>query len=360
MTQASRLQTEKKEVQISYTPNPTPRAASLETPWQTPMKTPQEIAQSALSEFPTPAKYYPIQTDKNKKIHVLLSPSAKKTEEAIYKFRQKSTGTCYIGMASRVGARASKWMSAANNSLSEAGQQALAKEIRKNPDDFEFGIVVSKEKLKTKGIKNASLGEIEALYIEFYKQKGPLFNKRGGNGGGVKKRAITTKKTAKEASKQIRAHYHSPEKSYPLDSKTYKVLLTPSAKGDLYIIKRIEELVGENASIRRYVGRTDRPDVRPRLAEHSHFARHPEKIRSQQSKLYQDMHKFPEQFEVKLLDSNALGSDDIDMLETGLIEFFKEADSEDQSPNTSNSRVYNKYAGGNGSHAAPPIKQLFI
>ena len=107
----------------------------------------------------------------------------------------------------------------------------------------------------------------------------------------------TSKKTAKEASKQVRALYHTPEKSYPLEAKTYKVLLTPTAEGDLYIIKRIEALTGEKAFIKRYIGRTGRPDVRPRFAEHSHFARHPEKIRSQKSSLYQDMHKFSEQFE---------------------------------------------------------------
>ena len=312
----------------------------------------QRVHDTAVSNFPTPKKYYDVAVNKKQKIQVQLTPNAKK-EDAIYKFRQKSTGKSYIGMASLVQKRVSSWMTAVNNPECEAAQALLAQEIRKNPKDFEFGIIVSKQELQASGNNLKSLGEIEALYIEYYKQKAPLFNKRKGGGGGTKKIRTTQTKSQAEVSKKVRAIYHTPKKSYPLDANTYKVLLTPSAKGDLYIIKRVEKLTGNAAKIKRYVGRTER-EVKKRLGEHSHYTRHSEKIRHQKSELYQDMHTFPEQFEIKVLDSNQLGIDDIDMLETGLIEFF-----ENQDP-TSNNAVYNTYAGGNGSHAArPPARKLF-
>lgn len=292
-----------------------------------------------LTSFPTPQKYYPLGVDvKSKKISVFLSPKAKKQEDAIYKFRQKSTGKCYIGIASKVSERVSGHLYNFRHPRKEGGQSALAQAVRKNPKDFEFGILVTKDK-----VENLEVEEMEAIYIEYHKAKGPLFNKRKGGGGGARKKATANKRTQKEVSEKVKALYHTPKKSYKLDSTTYKVLLTPSAKGDIYIIKRVSKLNGKD-NIKRYIGKTERA-VKKRLSEHSHYTRHAEKIRGQKE-LYKEMRKFPSEFEVKLLNSQELTGDDPCQIETGLIEFFKE----------NNKLLYNANRGGGGGQAR---KRLF-
>ena len=274
----------------------------------------------------SPTKYYPVAPD----FTVKLTPTAKKVQDAVYKFRRKSDNASYVGMASLVQKRVTNHTYTFRHPEKDVGQSELAKAVRENPEDFEFGILVTKDDVADKSL---SLGELEAIFIEFQRQKGPLFNTRkGGGGGSAAPQTRASTRSQKEVSELVAKLYTSPEKSYPLDTRTYKVLLTPSAKGDLYVIKRITE----DASVKRYVGKTERP-IRARMAEHSHYTRSKAKQLSQ-SELYTDMRTFPEQFEIKLLDSKQFNEQDIDMLERGLIEFFPKDE------------LYNKNSGGGGGH----------
>lgn len=288
----------------------------------------------------SPAVYFEVKSDRtHKKVQIPLPPEVKKSRDVIYKFKRIEDGASYIGMTNNLAKRLSSHISAINNPRSEAGQSALAKAVRKDASGFVFGILTSINELRAQGI-HAELDQLETEYIERQKKKGILFNKRTGGGGGRAKSKKPTKSQA-DVSLRVACTYKSPSKSYPLDTN-YKVLLTPSAKGDLYILKRTSE-----QGARRYVGKTGRP-IGTRLSEHSHYARHAEKIRSQKSELYQEIHQNPEQFCVKMLDSKELGGEDIDQTETGLIEFFQSEGAQ---------ALYNKNQGGGGGH--PKCKLSF-
>lgn len=303
--------------------------------------------------FGTPKTYFPVIRDKeNERVNVHLTPGSKSQMDAIYKFRRKSDGASYIGMATNVQKRLSSHLSAVNNQGSEAGKSKLASAIRINPDDFEFGLIATKAQIDAMGI-SVELDELEKMYITSQKIKGKVFNTRAGGGGGTSKKskAVTSQEKVNKAVAKL---YRTPDKSYAVDPRSYKVLLSPSDKvsEQLYIIKR-KHTVNDEEVNKRYIGRTGRRRS-ARLAEHSHFARHPEKIKSQKSELYRDMHAYPEQFSVKILDPKEFdgedGSQDIDQLETGLIEYFANQDTTSKKVDEVLKPVYNKNRGGGGSY----------
>ncbi len=269
-----------------------------------------------MSYLDSPVKYYPLRPD----LSVALTPSAKGAKDAVYKFKRESDGTSYIGSTAHVGRRVNGHVYSFRHEDKEAGQSAVAQAVRTNYKDIFFGVLAS-------NVEDVALEEDR--YVQANKQKGPLFNKRRGGGGGAKR--PTKQKTVSE---NVDIVYNSPKKSYPLNPDTLKVELTPSAKGDIYVFKRTD-----GDEVTRYVGETERA-VQRRLGEHSHYARHPEKPRGKR-RLYTDMRENPEQIEVKVMSSKELGGKTASDAEKGLIRYFKDLGAE----------LYNANGGGGGGSA---------
>ncbi len=320
--------------------------------------TPSPLSQKEIFDcfegFSTPKKTYPVSTKRGiKKIQIPLSPSAKKPQEGLYRFKRKSDETSYIGVSSNINKRVSKHLFSFRHPEKEVGKQQLPQAVqahakKKNAEnDFDFGVIFTKEQLPEK-LRSLSMKEIEAHYIEYKKSKKvSLFNRRKGGGGGSGPKKSTTagtKKTLDEVVEQINSSYHTPEKAYRLNRKSLRVELTPSAKGHIYIIKRTStsEDKDHKASkvVSRYIGKTERSHPIFRLREHSSHARHPE-TETGQKRLYKDMRKHPEEFSVHLVDSKLCGDTDLDIFEKGLIRHYKDK----KQP------LYNKNSGGGGGHS---------
>jgi predicted GIY-YIG superfamily endonuclease len=284
------------------------------------------------SEYETPEKTYSIKKD-GRLTTADLSPSLKAKQDAVYRFKD-SKDRCYYGYASDIFKRASKHLSDAANESSRRGKTPLAQAVRESTDSTcSFGVLFTKDDVP-KALEELSIQDLEMHYIDYKKSQGKeLLNRRRGGGGGAAKAKTKTysKQDVKASAKKIRAVYKSPEKSYPIDSKSLRVQLTPTAKGSIYVIKKITDKS-------RYVGKTERK-IQKRMSEHSSFARNKDSELGHK-RLYKDMRKAPEDFVVKLYDPEKLGIEDLNLCEKALIQHFKEQDEP----------LYNKNDGGGGGH----------
>lgn len=90
----------------------------------------------------TPEKRYPLKR-KAGRVHIDMTPSVKKVKNAIYRFKEKKTGQCYVGQSVNPGKRAYSHHWGINHPEKDVGQKKLYKKIRKNPEDFDFGVITT-------------------------------------------------------------------------------------------------------------------------------------------------------------------------------------------------------------------------
>jgi hypothetical protein len=328
----------------------------------TPPSSPKKSLEQSLTEFfdecSTPKKKYPVRTASGvKNIEIQLSPTAKKTKsEVIYRFKQKSTGKKYIGVTSSLRDRTSQYHYSFRHPKKDVGKTPLAKAVQGNAtraskgrgaENFDFGIVFKKEDLPEE-LQHLSMKQLEKLYINHEKaKKTALFNKRSGGGGGDSRpKAAGPRATKEEVDafvETLHEKYTSPQKSYPISPNTLTVKLTPSAKGKAYVFKKTDLKRLKNHKIteftKRYIGKTERDNVSSRLGEHSAHARNEEKEIAHKP-FYRDLRNHPEQFRVQVIDTEQFNTDDPDVIERGLIQYYKEKDAS----------LYNTNKGGGGGY----------
>lgn len=131
------------------------------------------------SEY-SPEYLFPISTRimKNGSTRVSLRFKKKMVGNFIYQFRNKVTGEIYVGETRRLNGRVSMHLSTANRSDQPSVKktsQKLYAALKKNPENFEFGII------EVKG----SPRKLEVLAIEYYKRVALkiLYNRNRGGGG---------------------------------------------------------------------------------------------------------------------------------------------------------------------------------
>ncbi|MBS0655235.1 MAG: hypothetical protein JSR46_05630 [Verrucomicrobia bacterium] len=298
----------------------------------------------------TPRKNYQIRTkDGIPLISASVSASAKKLKTGLYRFKREPDDKKYIGFSTDIPKRLAKHLTTFRHPEKDVGKGALPKAVQKNAkrvhkgkenEQFLFGVLFTKEDLPQE-LQHLSLAKIEQLYIDYKKSQGAsLFNKRRGGGGGHGKEGQAMQVTAAEVDafvKKLHQNYTSPPKSYPINPVTLQVELTPSAKnGKIYAFKRTTEV-----ETKRYIGKTERDSLVPRMAEHSSHARNKEKDMSKKP-LYKDIRKHPKQFRVQAIDTSQFETDNLELIERGLIQYHQEK----KQP------LYNKNAGGGGGHTA--------
>lgn len=317
----------------------------------TPRKSAEEGITAFFDKFASPEKKYPVKTDC--KIKKIALPFPSMEGEVLYRFKEKSTGKKLIGVTSDVRARANRYVTSFRHPEKDIGKSSLAKAVQKNAlqvlkgkenQDFDFGVLLRKEDLP-KHLQHLSMADIEKLYINYEKTKGTaLFNRRSGGGGGqARTKMAATKEEVAKFVKTLHKTYKSPKKFYQINRKNLRVELTPSAKGNVYVLKRkqIKQLKSHPIAeiTNRYIGKTERPKISSRMAEHSSYARHGEKELGKKP-LYRDIRNHPEEFEVQLIDTKQFETDDLDLIENGLIQYYKEK----------KASLYNKNKGGGGGY----------
>lgn len=226
--------------------------------------------QALVDQNKTPEKTYDVKVDESGWVSLPLTPGAKKAANIIYMFRSKSTKRVLIGKTEGTAAkRVSGYVSTFNHPEKDKGKLPLPRAVQANPTDFEFGILC-------KSPLDVDLGALEQSYEEL---KGAIthgFNERKGGGGGHARKAdkenITPEKVD-EVRKALFQNFSSPVKKPIRKTETgYTVPLSPNSKKTkkvIYVFKN--RVTGE-----RYVGKTLR-ELRKRISEHMHYAKHPEK-----------------------------------------------------------------------------------
>ncbi len=309
-------------------------AAILPSPGKEPAlvtPTTQRVKQFT-QENDTPDKLYNLSFDEDEdKVVLPLTPSVKKLERVIYMFRNKTTGEVLIGKTeTEVTKRVSGYVSAFNNPKSAKGKLPLPNDVRKNPDNFEFGVLGQVP-------DDLDIDKLESHYIELKKEIGGCYNQRKGGGGGHARKALKTKasiKKTKKVTQEIFTNFISPQKNPVVKSKKGpQVLLSPESKKTAKVIYVFKN----NVTGQRYIGKTMR-ELRKRISEHMHFARHTDKENSQKE-LYKDLRKNPADFSVGILYKAPKKSKDIDLdtIEKAFITHY-------DSVNTG----YNQNGGGGG------------
>jgi group I intron endonuclease len=285
--------------------------------------------QKIIDENSTPQKTYPL-TSKGGKVKIMLTPNVKKLERVIYMFRNKINGKVLIGKTeSTIAKRTSAYVSSFNNPNTQKGKLALPKDVRKNPNNFEFGCLCNAP-------DDVDLDALETRYIDMKKELQSCYNVRRGGGGGHarNKRTKATVAKTKKVLAEIQNTFTSPEKKPVVKTKKGPtVLLTPKTKKSANVIYVFKNNVTEQ----RYVGKTIR-ELRKRVSEHMHYARHTDKEESKKE-LYKDLRKNPANFSVGILYKAPKDSKDID-----LDEIEKSFISHYDSVKTG----YNKNSGGGG------------
>jgi len=283
-------------------------------------------------EFSTPEKYYPVKSDGSVDSN---SPSLKTRQNVIYVWKNTQDSKRLIGYTDDVQNRLGGYKQSFKKE-----QTALAQAYKDSPTDFQFGLLVTEEKLAEKGLvlddKTDEWGQLETDFIKAKNSIKHGYNKRLGGGGGCARRKNETNEEKKARKKdeqerviqrieKLKEEYESPIKSFPLDEKTFAVKFSPETKKKkdvLYSIRQQKELTKTDGSIvkyvKRYIGMTE-PPVARRFNSHCSYARHPEKRPHPQ---YKAMHDEPKTFRVKVYDCDK--TEDLHVLEIAMIKFFRQ------------------------------------
>ena len=228
-------------------------------------------ARAAISRNTTPEKTYGIKVDAKGKHTLELTPGVKKVSRVIYMFRRKSDGKVLIGKTEGpVAKRASSYMSSVNHPEKDRGKLPLPAAVRKNPDDFEFGILCK----DTDGI------DLEVLEREYIEAKNALvhgFNQRRGGGGShaaSPATPITPERIKRVCTGIIKDFISPPDKKEVIKKANgkFQVKFSPNSKKS----KKVIYVFKNTATGERYVGRTMR-ELNKRISEHLHYASRAEK-----------------------------------------------------------------------------------
>jgi ribosomal protein S6 len=232
---------------------------------------------------PVKPKSYPaFVSPVSKRVKFALTPSVKDKENVIYQINEASTDKSYVGKTGQVFRKRIQQHQSSINTTKDRGKTQLYQRIRENPKDFSVRVLDQATR--------ETLDAAEAAQIKKIGSVKSGYNKNRGKGGGS---------CADKADKPfVPPSRSTPEKYFPLKKRsdgTVGVKFTPrSAK-----IERAVYVFRNEETDERYVGKTIRK-VPKRLAEHLHFANHPEKEQGQK-RLYKEIRENTEAFSVGIL-----------------------------------------------------------
>ncbi len=113
-------------------------------------------------------------TTYGKRFSVTLPASMKQAKNVVYVWKNTATGERYVGKTIRqLKARVAEHLHHANNPSSEAAHAPLYQGIRDNHKHFEVGILY-----KAPAADEATLDEAEKAFIEYYKTRAAVYNRR--------------------------------------------------------------------------------------------------------------------------------------------------------------------------------------
>jgi hypothetical protein len=246
------------------------------------------------NEYFTPEKYYP--ADANGKF--VVTPTTAKTSRVIYVILNKKTEERYVGKTEQeLRERLYSHNFGIAHPEKQIGQKKLYEDIRENPEDFQIGILCRVEDEK-------DIIEVEKKLIA---AKGSYDN--GYNltrGGGAKKTGSGIADLPDEIP--------TPKKYYRFDKDKMKFQFSPSAAKT----KNVVYVIYDQLTEKRYVGKTEQ-ELRKRFHSHHFYIAHPE-AEDSDFMLYKAMRERPEDFFAGILYQPPGQEDDIEVLESYLIQ----------------------------------------
>lgn len=266
----------------------------------------------------TPPRKYPFLKKSDGSFYVPLSPKAKKVNNFIYRIKNHTSGTSYVGKCSnRFAKNVSRYVSAINNPAKDTTK--FGADVRAG-ETFTIGILY---KIKP----GEDINQEEVRWIKQKKLVDKLYNiTKGGNGGRSIARAASTKKiTAATMDALFRKVYKSPERKIRLFKK-----MSPSTSGKKKPPKQQHSIklattftplkkqndtpsgvykitqVTEHGRKLEYVGKAT--NLKNRISTHIHYANNPSKKQAAENPLYKAIHTAYEEFYISEIDTQTIRS----------------------------------------------------
>lgn len=299
---------------------------TLSTPPTTPPTTPEKkplapiyetdspntkLYKSIVNQHPTPEKKIPLTVEANGRIAVDLSPDSKKAANLIYRYKHEPSGKVLIGKTEvEMRKRLSGYVRSFNSERAPDAHLKLPTAVRKNPEQFTFGILKS-----ITDEEDIDLGKLEDAYIVHRDAIKHGYNERRG-GAGAKKRKSLTEEDIEKLHKMVPTllRQDSPAdfaKFLKKDGGVVRSDMAPEMKKEaasVYCITEYPHDITECTADtlkkykedekKRYFGKTEGP-LGHRFSTHLHLANHPENPKAD-APLYKKLRKHPERFKVDI------------------------------------------------------------
>jgi hypothetical protein len=263
----------------------------------------------------TPEKNYPIVQSPGGTIAVALTDRIKKFMSrlaAVYRFKDSVTDGRYPGASQVPRKRVSSHTWAFRHP--DQARTPLAAAVSKNPTNFTFGVIAFRK-------KGSDLDPMEIEAIERSKEKGPVFNRRRGGGGGTSHKTQRVSKQVFDTAYAIFSCNYSPPTLYKFYTQKGRIRIDipPALKSQTNLIYDIIEQT-ENGPL-HYPGYTTDP-VGKRVGEHVSKANNIESGRYT-GEIYKSLAKFPQRFSLAIYDTKRLDVP-IQTAEKVVIKYFKD------------------------------------